>query len=221
METTVGSLRIAVLSDQDFVREALGAAITMRTPHAVVLAMANDLAYEEACTTMEPPTVALVDLSLHPGDGIERIAWITANQGATMPLAFGHKVAQQWVRRALLAGSRGYVALCGALAEVPQALEALGTEGYYCTPMVAAMRERLAQDARGRAQAREELSERELEVLQLACDAEELSYKLIGEKLDLSPRTVESHMESLRQKLGVRTRTGLILKAVRWDLLDE
>jgi DNA-binding NarL/FixJ family response regulator len=56
-------------------------------------------------------------------------------------------------------------------------------------------------------------SERELEVLRLA--AEGLSNKEIAASLRLSPRTVQSHLRHIMTKLGVASRVGAVVIAIR------
>ena len=50
----------------------------------------------------------------------------------------------------------------------------------------------------------DELTPKQRQVMKLACD--HYTYKEIGRRLDLSPRTVEGHMDSVRSKLGVSSR---------------
>jgi DNA-binding NarL/FixJ family response regulator len=62
------------------------------------------------------------------------------------------------------------------------------------------------------------LSERETEVLK--CFAEGLSYKEIGTKLFISPRTVETHKNNIMEKLELRTLADLIKYALRNGLIS-
>jgi DNA-binding CsgD family transcriptional regulator len=61
------------------------------------------------------------------------------------------------------------------------------------------------------------ISEREKEFLQYA--GTEFTYKEIGEKMFCSPRTVESYRDSLFEKLGLKTRVGLVVYAIKNNLL--
>jgi LuxR family transcriptional regulator, transcriptional regulator of spore coat protein len=56
------------------------------------------------------------------------------------------------------------------------------------------------------------LSEREREVLQ--CIAEGLSSKQCAQRLGIAPRTVERHVENLRNKLNARNKPHLVAKAL-------
>lgn len=57
------------------------------------------------------------------------------------------------------------------------------------------------------------ISERELEVLQAVCD--NLKDWAIAERLAISTHTVRTHLERLFRKLGVNTRTGLVVCAFK------
>lgn len=62
------------------------------------------------------------------------------------------------------------------------------------------------------------LTSREVEVLELI--AREFTTQEIGEKLFLSPKTVEGHRKSLLQKFHAKNSTGLIIKAIEKDILS-
>ncbi|HVH93715.1 MAG TPA: response regulator transcription factor, partial [Nocardioidaceae bacterium] len=62
------------------------------------------------------------------------------------------------------------------------------------------------------------LSPRQTEILRLLAAA--LTTVEIGERLQLSPRTVEAHLRTLYRKLGVRSRTAAARYAVEHGLTD-
>jgi two-component system, NarL family, invasion response regulator UvrY len=61
------------------------------------------------------------------------------------------------------------------------------------------------------------LTEKEKEFLQLICS--ELSYRDIAAQMGISPRTVEDHRHSLFEKMGVKTRVGVVLYAIKHELV--
>jgi two-component system, NarL family, response regulator NreC len=65
----------------------------------------------------------------------------------------------------------------------------------------------------------EALSEREQEVLRMS--AQGYVSREIGEKLDLSPKTVETYRQRAMEKLELEHRTDLVRFAVRAGLLDD
>jgi DNA-binding NarL/FixJ family response regulator len=61
------------------------------------------------------------------------------------------------------------------------------------------------------------ISTREMEFLRLACS--EKSYKEIAGEMFLSERTIDGYRESLFEKLGVNTRVGLVIYAIKNNLI--
>jgi DNA-binding CsgD family transcriptional regulator len=57
------------------------------------------------------------------------------------------------------------------------------------------------------------LTERETTFLKLACT--EMSYKEIAAQMHLSPRTIDGYRDTLFEKLDLRTRTGLVVYAIK------
>jgi len=62
------------------------------------------------------------------------------------------------------------------------------------------------------------LKPREKEFIELSCT--EMNYKEIADKMCLSYRTMDGYRSRLNQKLGVKTRVGLILFAVKNKLIE-
>jgi DNA-binding CsgD family transcriptional regulator len=62
------------------------------------------------------------------------------------------------------------------------------------------------------------INERELTFLELACT--ELTYKEIADKMSVSPRTVDGYRDSLFNKLGLKSRVGLVVHAIKNELVS-
>lgn len=62
------------------------------------------------------------------------------------------------------------------------------------------------------------LKRREYEFLKLACS--ELTYYEIADQMCVSPRTVDGYREAVFEKMGVRTRTGMVLGAIQQGLIE-
>ena len=63
-----------------------------------------------------------------------------------------------------------------------------------------------------------QLSDRELQILQLIC--QEKTTRDIAEALSISARTVENHRNRLLEKCGTKNTAGLVIFAVRHNLID-
>ena len=58
-----------------------------------------------------------------------------------------------------------------------------------------------------------ELAGNELQFLKLACT--ERTYKEIAEQMNLSPKTIDGYRDTLFKKIGIKSRTGLVIFAVK------
>ena len=81
------------------------------------------------------------------------------------------------------------------------------------------MMDSLAGNASGREGAVQSLSDRELEVLEMIGDG--LGSREIAEKLHLSVKTIESHREHMKAKLGLSRATELVSYAFNWFHVDR
>jgi DNA-binding NarL/FixJ family response regulator len=114
-----------------------------------------------------------------------------------------------YVGRSVRAGARGYVLKDSPMHQIVAAVEAVAAGGtYYTSSIVEAMRGESTYLP---------LSPREREILNHLIEGS--SNKEIARKLKLSVRTIESHREAIRRKLGAERIVDLIKQAVRFGLV--
>lgn len=63
------------------------------------------------------------------------------------------------------------------------------------------------------------ITAREMQVCRLLCGPDEPAVKALPDVLDLKLKTVQTHQYKLYRKLGVHTRTGMLLKAIALGLI--
>jgi DNA-binding NarL/FixJ family response regulator len=163
-----------------------------------VLALARDLA----------PDVVLLDLNLPILNGIEVTKRLRAAAPGARVLILSAYDDEDYVVAALSAGASGYLLKTAHAYEVTAALHAVARGEVVLAPSVA---HRVLARARHEAPATGTLTTRELEVLRLAATGSRT--KEIAADLAVSTRTVEAHMTSIFNKLGVSSRTEAILRA--------
>jgi DNA-binding NarL/FixJ family response regulator len=211
-------IRVLLVDDHASARQPL-AILLDREPDIAVVAQAGSLAEARArlAEAEVAVDVAVVDLGLPDGDGVELVRDLRATnpEGAVMVLT--SSVDRRHHARAVEAGASGVLAKSAQLAEIIGAIRRL-CEGEPLLPPREAIdllrlagRERDQQHAAQAALAR--LTGREREVLQALADG--LSDKEIAERLNVSAKTVRAHMVNLLGKLGVDSRLQALVFAVR------
>ena len=112
----------------------------------------------------------------------------------------------------LKSGAQGYVLKDTNTQELHKALTTLYEQSYYHSEIVSGSVIKMMKEGRND----NSLNEKELELLSHICS--DLTYRQIGELMNVSGRTVEGYRNSLFQKLQLKTRTGLALFALKTDI---
>jgi DNA-binding NarL/FixJ family response regulator len=154
------------------------------------------------------PDVVLMDISMPDVDGIRATGSILEARSETRVVMLTAFSDRDRVVAALDAGAIGYLLKDSEPQEVLEAVRAAARGDAPLAPRAA--RQLLA--ARSKEQ-RADLSKREREVLALV--AEGLPNKLIARRLEISEKTVKTHLTSVFQRIGVSDRTQAALWAQR------
>ncbi len=199
---------VMIVDDHPVVRDGLNAIISIE-PGMKVAGEAGT--GEEALRAIRRlrPEVVLMDLMLPDTSGTEVIRQI-CNEGSDIGFIVLTSVAgDEEIYRALDAGARGYLFKDMARKELVQAVRAVHAGQRYLPAPVGS---RLAESF-----PRQQLSEREIEILQLV--AAGLRNKEIGYRLDLSEHTVNAHVKKVFEKLDVSDRTHAVTTALRRGII--
>jgi DNA-binding NarL/FixJ family response regulator len=161
------------------------------------------------------PDVAIVDLSLKGSNGLELIKQLRAQSLKLKLLVFSMRDEGIYAERALRAGADGYITKEEGTEKAIQAIRLLMQGKRYLSDKVAEkMMDTLMGNNSEAEGAVESLSDRELEVLELIGAG--LGSREIAEKLHLSIKTIESHREHMKTKLGLTRAPELVSYAFNW-----
>ena len=168
------------------------------------------------------PDIVALDLALPGADAMELARRLLEDAPDTAILALADAVDDRMVLECLRAGVAGLAERSAGLERLSAALASLvrGEGGYEPAQERAALRQlgRVAKQARESSEVAASITPRELEVLGLI--SEGLSTRQVASRLNLSPKTVETHIAKLYRKLGARTRVQALSRAVALGLID-
>jgi DNA-binding NarL/FixJ family response regulator len=162
------------------------------------------------------PGVAIVDISMEGGSGIELIKNIKASHPGVRVIVLSMHDEALYGERALRAGARGYIMKREATKRVLEAIRCvLGGKLYLSDKMAMLMAEKFV-DGRPETEGSvvEKLSDRELEVFQLL--GRGYSTRQIADELHVSFKTVQSFCARIKEKLNYANAAELLREAVRW-----
>jgi DNA-binding NarL/FixJ family response regulator len=203
-----GRIRVLVADDHPVVRTGL-AAVLVQQADLELVAEAENGERALALYREHQPDVCLMDLRMPVMDGVEAIRAITTEFPGARILALTTYEGDADIRRALEAGARGYLLKDMLLTDVIQAVRAVRRGDRVIPNAVAA---RLAEFPE-----RSELTERELEVLQLV--ARGLSNKQAARAIGRTDETIKVHLKNVFTKLGVADRTEAVTVALTRGLI--
>lgn len=166
--------------------------------------------------------VAVVDLALPDGDGLELIEDLSSNEPQIMTLVLSASLESGRFARAIEAGAGGVLHKSTPIKDIIGAVrrlkagEALLSPGEVIEMLRVVSRER--EEKREALQAIEKLTSREREILRAL--AEGLESREIAEKLNITVETERTHMVNILHKLGVHSRLQALVFAARHGLVE-
>ncbi len=166
------------------------------------------------------PDVVIMDLSMPGSDGLEATRRITALGLKTKVLVLTVHAEEEYLVPVVEAGASGYLSKTSADLALVDAIRVVARGEVYlpskATRLVLQHYRTAQADAGGGTQ---QLSAREQEVLALT--AEGFSSREIGERLFISPKTVDTYRSRIMEKLGLNHRSELVRFALRTGLLKQ
>jgi len=205
-----------VVDDHPMVRDGLVQLIGQH-PDLVCCGEADSVPTAQAAVEHKMPDLVVLDLRLKGGDGLELIKSLKSQIPKIKILVLSQYDAPMYAERALRAGAMGYVIKEQAAAEVLQAIRTvLGGQVYLTRSMASVLLQKMVGPGKteGGRSGVEALTDRELHVLNLLGGG--LSTRQIANELKLSFKTVETHRENIKRKLGLRNAAALVHYATQW-----
>ncbi len=208
-----GSYKVLIVDDHPIVCQGLQAIIDSQEDLSVC-GVAEDVAGALEVIHHENPDIAIVDLNLKGGDGLELIK-ANQSQGRDLPiLVLSMHAEGLFAERALRAGAKGYLMKQEASDKVINALRCILRGELFVSETLRIRLEDGAKD-HPKNDPVAGLSDRELQVFRLIGLGQ--GTRKIAESLHLSIKTIESHRRNIKQKLGIRSAPELIRHAVRFN----
>jgi NarL family two-component system response regulator LiaR len=210
------AIRVLIVDDHAVVREGLRAFLELQEGIEVAGEAADGAAAVEVATRLEPDVI-LMDLVMPQLDGVSSMRSLRERVPAARVIVLTSFLDDDKLLPALRAGAAGYLLKNAPPQEVAKAVRAAHDGEALIDPVVAArLVETLASD--GGDEPLDRLTPREREVLVLI--GRGFPNKRIALELEVSEKTVKTHVGHVLAKLGVSDRTQAAVFAVRAGLVD-
>ncbi len=209
--------RIVIVDDHPSTREGLSTRIELE-PDLEVCGDADDVDEGLQLIAAKSPHLAIIDVSLKSGNGIELVKQVKARGLPTRMLVWSMYDDSLYAERALRAGAMGYINKGNATGTIISAIrKVLSGEIYVCPEMSTKLLHRMVLGKTTACRAPEDaLSDRELQTFTLIgqgrCTAD------IAETMQLSPKTIETYRARIKEKLELADMASLSREAAQWVL---
>src|SRR3954470_5719084 len=216
-----GSIRVVLADDHTVVRAGLKAVLGAAKDIHVIGEVGNGRDAVAMVQRMKPD-VLVMDLSMEPMDGAEATKQLTAAETSTRILILTMHSPDEALIPLLEAGASGFLQKSAADRELVDAVRAVAHGDTYIQASAAGV---LAGGIRKRAEHSgdrskfEKLTDRERDVLRFVASG--YTAPEIGEKLFISPKTVDTYKQRISEKLGLSHRSEYVQFALKLGLLKE
>ncbi|MFI6155676.1 response regulator [Kitasatospora sp. NPDC051170] len=216
------AVRVMVVDDHPMWREAVSRDLAEAGLDVVATAGDGEEAVRRARASS--PQVIVLDLNLPNLPGVEVCRQVVANDPSVRVLVLSASGEHQDVLEAVKSGATGYLVKSAGRDELLEAVRRTAVGDAVFTPGLAGLvlgefRRLASEPAPASAADVPKLTARETEVLRLV--AKGLSYRQIADRLVLSHRTVQNHVQNTLGKLQLHNRVELVRYAIEQGLDEE
>lgn len=213
------TIHVAIAEDQRLFRECLVSLLNGFERIKVNVEASNGKELLDKLLLAAPvPQVVLLDLTMPEMNGLDATRQLKKLYPDLKIIILSVHSEERHIVHMVGEGVNGYLVKNSELSEVVHAVEAVYEKGFYFNENVLrAIHSGMAQKHEKSYNPNSPITAREKEILELIC--REHTTQEIAEKLYLSVRTVDGHRNNLLEKTGARNTAGLVIYALRNDLV--
>lgn len=209
-------IKVLIADDHEILRYGISTFLSSADSIEIV----GEASSGEECIELfkkKKPDVCVLDISMPDKDGIETTKAIREIDPNVKVLILSMHIDKLLLDKVLEAGINGYLLKDTEKTEILHGIESIAKgQQVFSNPISELITKSYLN---GGKTPHDSITSRELEVLQLIVEG--YSSKLIADKLDISPRTVDTHRGNIMQKLNIPNAAGLVRYAMEHNLVSK
>ncbi|MEY4939602.1 MAG: hypothetical protein RIQ93_1337 [Verrucomicrobiota bacterium] len=207
--------RVFIIDDHPFVREWLANLLELEADF-IIAGQSDDPVTALSAMTANPPDIAVVDLTLKKGSGLELVKGLRSQAPAVGIVILSMHDEVTDVERAFRAGATAYVMKHESTSQIVEAIRHARAGRIFANPAMLAHLTARLMNRTDHESARPDhvLSDRELEVFRRMGSGQ--STRAIADHLGVSLKTVQTYCARIKEKLGLQNAQELARAAFRW-----
>ena len=214
---------IILVDDHVVVRNGLKELIELMGPNKVVAQFGNGRELLDALPFKKAPDLIIMDLTMPVMNGEETMQQLQQMNLSIPVLMLTLNTDDDLIIRMYRLGVRGYLEKDCTATALRTAIEDILRTGYHHNDLLgkALIAAAKPQPKDTRAELLKQITPRELEFLCLVCDDAEYTYDQMASAMSVSTRTIDGYRESLFDKFDIKSKTGLVLFAMKHRLHER
>jgi len=208
---------IGIVDDHTLFRKGVVSLLSESDEIDILFDVANGIEMQAMLKRDLQPEVILMDINMPQMDGYAATKWVTKTHPSIKVLALSMYDDDKPIIEMLKSGAGGYLLKESRTSDLIVAIKTIAAHGYFMNNLVSGKLIRSIQDDKPQKKTLDDISANELKFLQLCCS--ELTYKEIADKMNLSPHTIDNYREALFHRFEIKSRTGLVLFAIKSNLI--
>ncbi len=210
---------VTLVDDHTMFRKGLAVLINLFPQYKVLMDVGNGREFIDQLQPDHLPDIVLLDIHMPVMDGYATAAWLHANHPDIKVLALSTMDSDTTIIKMIHQGARGYILKDADPNELQVAFSEILAKGYYYNELLTRkVIQSFHTAGADNSNALPRLTDREMEFLKHACS--EKNYQQIANDMFVSERTVDGYRESLFKKFNVTNRVGLVLYAIKNQLVQ-
>ncbi|RAJ74983.1 DNA-binding NarL/FixJ family response regulator [Chitinophaga dinghuensis] len=207
------TISIGIVDDHTLFRQGLISLLSEYNSIKFLFEAGNGQEMQQHLKNGPLPNVILLDISMPVMDGYQTVQWLRQHHPAIHILALSTFEEDMPIIKMLKSGAGGYLLKESRIGEVVNAIQSIYEQGFYLNEVVSGKMLHSLQGKSDSSTSTSHLSENEIRFLQLCCS--EMTYKEMAVEMNLSPHTIDNYRQALFEKLDIKSRTGLVIYAIK------
>ncbi|HEY1031141.1 MAG TPA: response regulator transcription factor [Flavipsychrobacter sp.] len=218
------NVSIFLVDDHTIVRNGIKELIERIGDYEVIAQFDNGQELIDAIDNGEKADIIIMDLAMPVMDGKEAARQLRDRNTDIPVLILTIDSTEKTIIELFKLGVRGYLPKNCTAEVLRKAIDDIMNTGYYHNDLLI---KALQSDEKGGARRNDEkqkvlklITERERVFLELVCSEEEYTYEQMADILKVHRRTIDGYRESLFDKFNIKSKTGLVLFAIKYGLVE-
>lgn len=204
---------VALVEDHILLRSGLTAIINSFDGYRVVMEADHGQHFIDQLHGKRAPDILLLDITMPVMNGYETAEWVRVNLPEVKVIVLSMMESDTVIINMLKRGAKGYLLKDSKPDVFQNALNSVRDNGFYINEQVTNKMLHYLNKSGTAGNNAIQLTDREIQFLKFCCS--DMTYKEIAREMFVSPRTIDGYRDTLFEKLGVSSRTSLVIFAMR------